>query len=180
MFFVSNSLPSSCNALLTLFSSFNRAIPLPRFSLIPPVLSSPASKSPARELVSQSALSVFDDSKCTDVEFRGNRTRVRDVTLAVVTISILRFEPPRIARWLQTGPWRKRHADTNENECRERSEYNAKLQWREHYQKYGESRDFHVARKITIRSTLRNIILITHFVIIPKQHGIQNRKMRHF
>lgn len=42
---------------------------------------------------------------------RGNRAGVRDVTLAVVTISIPRFEPPRIARWLRTGPWRKRHTD---------------------------------------------------------------------
>lgn len=106
------------NAVICLFS------PLPPQSFSPfPFLT--ASKSPARKLVSQSALSVFDDSKCTDIEFCGNRTRVRDVTLAVVTISILRFEPLRIARWLRTGPWRKRHADTNENECRERSEYNA-------------------------------------------------------
>lgn len=109
--------------------SFHHYLPPPNSSPLPapliPCTFLAASKSPARELVSQSALSVFDNSKCTDVEFRGNRTRVRDVTLAVVTISILRFEPPRIARWLRTGPWRKRHADTNENECRERSVYNA-------------------------------------------------------
>jgi len=97
MFWISNFLLLSCIALFssTLSFSFHRWPPI----LLPPALSSQLQNLSTRELVSQSALSVFDDSKCMDAEFRGNRTRVRDVTLAVITISILRFEPPRIARW---------------------------------------------------------------------------------
>lgn len=56
-----------------------------------------ASKSPARELVSQSALCIRR-FEMHGRRVRGNRAGVRDVTLAVVTISIPRFEPPpRIA-----------------------------------------------------------------------------------
>lgn len=67
-----------------------------RFSPLLCALSAERSKSPERELVSQSALCI------RRFETRGRRIaresrRARDVTSAVVTISIPRFEPSRIA-----------------------------------------------------------------------------------